>query len=100
MIQKVCFQRTFPLSNHNSHLYTEEAVSAAEIMAQQSSGGGGGGGGGGGSSAAAPSLAEGIVYAHVSSAQQKPTVKEADKVGDGASLDLESLMAQLKGVQK
>ena len=60
----------------------------------------GGGGGGGGSSAAAPSLAEGIVYAHVSSAQQKPTVKEADKVGDGASLDLESLMAQLKGVQK
>ena len=85
---------------HESNEWGIEMCGSDDEDVGSSSGGGGGGGGGGGSSAAAPSLAEGIVYAHVSSAQQKPTVKEADKVGDGASLDLESLMAQLKGVQK
>ena len=59
-------------------------------------------GGGEGSSAAAaggPALADGVVYAHVSSSQSAPTVKKEDEVGSGAALNLDDLMAQLKGVQ-
>ena len=51
------------------------------------------------SGGAAP-LVDGVMYAHVSSAQAKPTVKAEDKVGDGGGLDLGDLMAQLKGIQK
>ena len=53
----------------------------------------------GGGAGAAP-LVDGVMYAHVSSAQAKPTVKPEDKVGDGGGLDLGDLMAQLKGIQK
>ena len=60
---------------------------------------GGGGGGGGGASGGSSGLAEGIVYAHVSSSQVAPVVKKEDTVGEG-SLDLGDLMAQLKGLQK
>ena len=57
----------------------------------------GGGGGGGGS---APELADGVMFAHVSSSQDKPSVKAEDTVGEAdGGVDLSDLMAQLKGVQ-
>ena len=61
---------------------------------------GGSGSGGGGSGGGGAPLAEGVMYAHVSSAQQAPTVKAEDKVGESSGIDLGDLMAQLKGVQK
>lgn len=67
----------------------EDAGGSSGGAAASSSGGGG----------AAP-LVDGVMYAHVSSAQEKPTVKAEDKVGDGGGLDLGDLMAQLKGIQK
>ncbi|KAL1529456.1 hypothetical protein AB1Y20_000403 [Prymnesium parvum] len=45
------------------------------------------------------SLADGIVYAHVSSEQEKPVLKSSDMVDGGGGVDLSDLMAQLKGVQ-
>jgi len=44
-------------------------------------------------------LAEGVQYAHVSSSQVAPVVKEQDKVEDSGGVDLGDLMAQLKGLQ-
>ena len=44
-------------------------------------------------------LAEGVMFAHVSSAQEKPAVKSEDTVGGDGGVDLSDLMAQLKGVQ-
>lgn len=46
-----------------------------------------------------PELAEGIVYAHVSSEQEKPDLKPSDMVGQEGGVDLGDLMAQLKGLQ-
>jgi len=60
-----------------------------------------------GGSSAAPAvagslqqLADGVMFAHVSSSQQKPEVKAEDKVADEGGLDLGDLMAQLNGLQK
>ena len=59
---------------------------------------------GGSSSAAggdgASQLAEGVMFAHVSSSQLKPEVKAEDTVATENGLDLGDLMAQLQGLQK
>jgi len=52
------------------------------------------------SSGGAAKLADGVMFAHVSSSQEKPKVKAEDTVGGGdGGVDLSDLMAQLKGVQ-
>ena len=45
-------------------------------------------------------LADGVMFSHVSSSQQKPTVKAEDTVDADGGVDLGDLMAQLKGLQK
>jgi len=61
--------------------------------ASSSSGGGGGGG--------QQQLADGVMFAHVASSQQAPTVKKEDQVKEEeGGVDLSDLMAQLQGLQK
>ena len=68
---------------------------ATFVLAAAALGASGGGGGAGGGVA----LAEGVMFAHVSSSQAAPTVKKEETVQEDAGVDLSDLMAQLKGVQ-
>ncbi len=51
------------------------------------------------SAGGAPTVGEGVEYAHVSSSQQRPDVREDEMVANDDETSLGDLMAQLKGVQ-